>query len=128
MDMNNLSIIGRITRELEMKTIGQTNILNFSIAVGMFKKDDTSFFDVTAFGKTAELINQYLSKGSQIGITGSIRQESWEKDGQKRSRVVINAQNVQFIGGKNESNSGNNGNNPSADSNGGSANDSDIPF
>ena len=109
MDMNNLSIIGRITRDLEMKTVGQTNILNFSIAVGMFKKDETSFFDVVSFGKTAELINQYLSKGSQIGITGSIKQESWEKDGQKRSRVVINAQNVQFIGGKNESNSGNNG-------------------
>jgi len=136
MDMNNLSIIGRITRELEMKTVGQnnTNILNFSIAVGGFKKDETSFFDVVSFGKTAELINQYLSKGSQIGITGSIKQERYQdKEGNNKSKISIIAQNVQFIGGKNESsNSSNNGSSANSNSSSGvdfpKPDSNDIPF
>ncbi len=61
------------------------------------------FFDVTVWGKQAENIKQYLHKGKQIAIDGYLDQQRWEKDGQKFSKVVIVANNVQLLGG-NENN------------------------
>ena len=105
-DMNKWIGIGRLTRDAEMKyTSGGMAICKFSIAVNARVKqgeswaDEASFFDVTVFGKAAEAINQYLVKGKQVAIDGRLKQDRWEKDGQNHSRVVINADNVQLLGG-----------------------------
>jgi len=57
---------------------------------------------VTCFGKTAENLSQYMTKGKQVGVDGSLHQDRWEKDGQNHSRVVINADNIQLLGGGTE--------------------------
>ena len=105
-DMNKWLGVGRLTRDAEMKyTSGGMAICKFAIAVNARVKhgeswvDEASFFDVTVFGKAAEAINQYLVKGKQVAIEGRLKQDRWEKDGQNHSRVVINADNVQLLGG-----------------------------
>jgi len=105
-DMNKWIGIGRLTRDATLTyTSGGMAISKFSIAVNARVKqgeswaDEASFFDVTVFGKAAESINQYLVKGKQVAIEGRLKQDRWEKDGQNHSRVVINADNVQLLGG-----------------------------
>ncbi len=105
-DVNHVILIGRLTRDAELKyTTGGTAVCKFAMAVNARVKqgdswaDEASFFDVTVFGKTAESINRYLVKGKQVAIEGRLKQDRWEKDGQNHSRVVINADNVQLLGG-----------------------------
>lgn len=106
MDLNNYSVIGRITRGLDERAFAYTSNgkarLNISIAVndGYGDNQYTSYFDVVVWGKTAENIKPYLGKGKQICINGRLRQDRWEKDGQKNSRVVIVAETVQLLGGR----------------------------
>lgn len=102
--MNLTIITGRITKDLELKQAGQTQVTNFSMAVdNPFKKDDTSFFDVVAFGKTAELLNQYCGKGSKIGVEGTLKQDRFtDKEGNNRSVVRINANRIEFLDNKND--------------------------
>jgi single-strand DNA-binding protein len=108
-DMNKWIGIGRLTRDATLTyTSGGMAICKFAIAVNARVKqgeswaDEASFFDVTVFGKAAEAINQYLVKGKQVAIEGRLKQDRWEKDGQTHSRVVINADNVQLLGGGNQ--------------------------
>lgn len=115
-DMNNISIIGRLTRDAEVTyTPGGMAIANLSIALNRSEKKGTEwvetadYFDVKVFGNQAKNLGPYLLKGKQIGIEGYLRQERWEKDGQKKSRVVINANNIQLLGGKDGGQSNNNG-------------------
>lgn len=110
MDINKAIIIGRLTRDAELKyTSGGMAVCKFSIAVNRREKngeqwvDAASFLDITAFGKTGENLNQYLVKGKQVAIDGEIRQDRWEKDGQTHSRVGIIANNIQLLGGNGES-------------------------
>ena len=60
--------------------------------------DETSFFEIDYWGKGAEAINKYLTKGQQVAIEGELRQDRWDQDGQARSKVVINASNVRLLG------------------------------
>jgi single-strand DNA-binding protein len=105
-DVNNVILIGRLTRDAELKyTTAGFPISNFSIAVNRRRKngdqwvDDVNYFDITLFGKSAESLKQYLVKGKQIAVEGELKQDSWEQDGQSRSKVVITANNVQLLGG-----------------------------
>ena len=104
MDLNNYSVIGRMTRDLDERAFAYTQNgkarLNISIAVndGYGDKQYTSYFDVVVWGKTAENIKPYLGKGKQICINGRLRQDRWESNGQKNSRVVIIADSVQLLG------------------------------
>lgn len=106
-DTNSVVEIGRLTRDAELTyTGGGFPISKFSIAVNKNKKsadgnyaDYASFFDVVLFGKTAEALKQYLLKGKQVAINGELEQQRWEKDGQQHSKVVINAYNIQLLGG-----------------------------
>lgn len=108
MDINNVNIIGRLTRDPEVRTTNNgMSVCKMSIAVNGMKKDDVSFFDVTAWSRVAENCGKYLKKGSQVGINGSLRQNRFQtKEGQNRSKVEINANNVQFICSKSSSNAG----------------------
>lgn len=108
-DTNMVILIGRLTRDAELKyTSGGMAISKFAIAVNRRVKngeqwaEEASFFDVVVFGRTAEAISQYLVKGKQIAVEGELVQQRWEKDGQSRSKVEINASNVQLLGGGTE--------------------------
>ena len=105
-DLNSVMLIGRLTRDAETKyTSGGMAICSFSLAVNQRVKegdswqDEASFFDVATFGKTAESIGKYLVKGKQVAVDGRLKQDRWEHEGQSRSKVVINADNVQLLGG-----------------------------
>jgi single-strand DNA-binding protein len=105
-DTNEVVIIGRLTRDAEIKmTSSGQSITSFSIAVNRSVKkgdewtDEASFFDVTLWGKIGEIIGQYLTKGKQVAVVGSLRQDRWtDKEGANRSKVVINAEMVQLLG------------------------------
>ncbi|MCD8905919.1 single-stranded DNA-binding protein [Staphylococcus chromogenes] len=103
---NSVILTGRITKDLELKPAGQTQVTNFSIAVdNPFKKDDASFFDIVAFGKTAELLNNYCGKGSKILIEGNLKQDRFQdKEGNNRSVVRVIANRVEFLDSKGQSN------------------------
>ncbi|HBB6316381.1 TPA: single-stranded DNA-binding protein [Staphylococcus delphini] len=106
---NSVFLTGRITKDLELKQAGQTQVTNFSIAVdNPFKKDDTSFFEIVAFGKTAELLNNYCGKGSKILIEGSLKQDRFEdKNGNNRSVVRVIANRIEFLDNKSNNQSNN---------------------
>lgn len=109
MDLNSVVLIGRLTRDVELKyTPGGMAICNGSVAVGRRVKkgdayqDETSFFDFACFGKTAENLKPYLTKGKQIAIQGELKQDRWQQDGQNRSRISIMVNSVQLLGGNSE--------------------------
>ena len=109
MDINSVSIIGRMTRDMDYAfTSTGVAIGKISLAVNHMKKDEVSFLDVKVFGKLADNLKPYLLKGKQIGVTGFLKQERWEKDGQKFSRVIINADSIELLGGNSNGNSNNN--------------------
>jgi single-strand DNA-binding protein len=67
-------------------------------------KDETNFFDIILWGQLAENLNQYLTKGKQIAVTGRLIQERWEQDGVNRSKVAVTAATVQLLGGASNGN------------------------
>lgn len=105
--MNSVNIIGRIGKEIEFKYLQSgTPVASFSIAVDQSYKDKnsgqkvekTSWLDIKTIGGVSETINQYFNKGSMIGITGELEQETWNtQDGTSRSRVVIKLKDFTFI-------------------------------
>lgn len=103
--MNRVDIIGRIVREIktESSTSGTTYLRN-SIAVDRKgKKDETDFFEVTAFGKTAEFIEKYFSRGRKIAISGHLQSSNYkDKDGKSHTSVAIIADEVDFCDSKSE--------------------------
>lgn len=112
MDINKVILIARLTRDVELKqTPSGTSVANFSVASGRkFKsgdetKEETSFFDCVAWGKSGELINQYVKKGDRIGIEGRLLQRRWEADGKKGQKVEIVVENFQFLSNKENSQS-----------------------
>ena len=101
-------IVGNITRDPELRsTPSGTQVCGFSVAVNRNyrdgsgeQKENVSFFDCSAWGKSGEIIAQYAKKGSGILVSGRLEQRSWEdKEGQKRSRVEIVVEDFNFIGG-----------------------------
>jgi single-strand DNA-binding protein len=116
-DINKVFLVGRLTRDAELKyTNTGTAVSKFSLAVNRNKRsgdqwsEEANFFDLTLWGKQAEAVNQYLTKGKQVAIEGELRQNRWEQDGQKRSKVEINVNHLQLLGGGGASNnSGNSG-------------------
>lgn len=99
---NSTILTGRITKNLELKQAGQTQVTNFSLAVdNPFKRDDTSFFDIAAFGKTAQLLTDYCGKGSKILIEGNLKQDRFQdKEGNNRSVVRVIANRIEFLDSK----------------------------
>jgi single-strand DNA-binding protein len=136
-DLNIVSLIGRLTRDPELKTIGSgTSLCKISIAnnrsytSGGEKREEVNYFNATAWGKRAEVLAQYARKGSQLAISGSLKQRTWDgTDGKKQSAIDITIEDFQFLGGKREgsqSNSQDSGYQPDAPS--GDYPDDDISF
>ncbi len=100
--MNNVSFLGNLVRDIEVvNTKNDKMLAKFTLAVARkFKKDETDFINCKAFGKTAEIMAQYLTKGSQIAVTGSIQTGSYEaKDGTKRYTTDIIVDSFDFCRG-----------------------------
>lgn len=137
-DINSVFLIGRLTKDPETRFSASTAVCKFSLANNTGKEDkDVSFFNIVTFGKVAERCQQYLRKGSQIGISGRLSQNRWEKDGQKFSRVEVIGINIQFLDKKSDSfapsNNNNQYNNPTNEPEPDSYNEvideeDDIPF
>lgn len=105
MNVNKALIIGRLTRQPEMRALpsGQS-VANFGIATNRTwvdqagqKQEQTEFHNIVAFGKLAEICGQYLTKGQEIFIEGRIQTRQWDDpSGQKRSKTEIVAENMQM--------------------------------
>jgi single-strand DNA-binding protein len=96
----------RLTREVELKyTPSGTAIGKLGLVSSEKHKDkeEVCFIDATSFGKQAEILSQYLSKGSQVYILGKLSLEQWEKNGEKKSKHSIKIDKFDFVGGKSES-------------------------
>lgn len=101
--MNNCLLIGRLTKDPEVRyATSGTAVASFSLAIDRPKKEGeekkADFPRVTAFGKTAELIEKYVFKGSQIAVQGRIQTGSYEKDGVKVYTTDVVAEKVKFLG------------------------------
>lgn len=102
MSINKIFLVGNITRDPEKRKAGETPVLAFGIAVNEYRKEQqyTNFFDVTVFGNQAKNLADLLKKGDKVAIEGKLHYASWEKDGQKRSKVDITADRVELFRAK----------------------------
>ncbi len=113
--MNLMVGMGRLARDPEVRyTNDNKAVANFTIAIDRKYKrdgdDDADFFMCTAFGKTAEFVEKYLKKGIKVVITGHLQNDTYEKDGQKKTTTKIMIDSIEFA----ESKSASQGNNTPA--------------
>ena len=105
MSINRVNITGNLTRDPDLRqTQGGTAILSLGVAVNDRRKDQsgewtdyTNWIDAVMFGTRAEAVSRYLSKGSKVAIEGKLRYSSWEKDGQKRSKIEVIVDEIEFM-------------------------------
>lgn len=100
--MNSITIKGRLAKEPEMRMASQSVVCVTTVAVNRkFKRDETDFFDIQAWGKTGEILKNYFNKGQEILVQGEMQCTSYtDKDGIKRQAWRINAENIEFCGSK----------------------------
>lgn len=107
-DINSVVLVGRITKDVgsderSFSYVGNgiakavvSLAVNRAVKKGDKWEDEASFFDVVFWGKMAENLKPRLTKGKQISVSGYLKQDRWEKDGQKQSKVYINAEQVEI--------------------------------
>ena len=108
-DINSVTLVGRLTRDAELSYLQSgTAVAAMSVAVNRSRRDgdqwinEVNYFDVSYFGKPAESVKPYLTKGKQIAVQGALKQDRWEKDGQKFSKVRIMANSIELLGGRSD--------------------------
>ena len=117
MSINKVMITGNLTRDAELRTTPSgTAILNVGVAVNDRRRnsqtgdweDYANFVDCTMFGKRAEALNQYLTKGTKVAIEGRLHYSSWEdrNTGQKRSKLDVTIDEIEFMSSRNAGNGG----------------------
>lgn len=100
--MNNISLIGRLTKEPELKSTSNGNkVISFCLAVDRRTKDKaTDWIDCVAWNKTAEIIAQYCHKGKMLSVTGSLQTRTWEDNaGNKHKVTEVNVMSIDMLGG-----------------------------
>lgn len=104
---NRVILVGNLTRDPELRYIPSgTAVSDIGLAVNDRVKrgdqwvDEVTFVDITLWGRTAEIANEYLSKGSPVLIEGRLKLDRWEKDGQKHSKLKVTADKLQMLGSK----------------------------
>lgn len=105
MSINYVALVGNLTRDVELRaTQGGTPVLSFGIAVNARRKnasgqweDVPNFFECVTFGNRATALSDILTKGMKVAVAGKLRYSSWEKDGQKHSKVDIIAQEIELM-------------------------------
>ncbi|MAV34094.1 MAG: single-stranded DNA-binding protein [Planctomycetaceae bacterium] len=111
---NRVILVENLTRDIELRyTPGGTAVTELGMAVNDRRKnqsgewvDETTFVDVTLWARTAEVASEYLSKGSPLLIEGRLKLDSWETDGQKRSKLCVVGERMQMLGGRGGGNQG----------------------
>lgn len=110
-NINKVILIGNLTKDAELKEANGFVISKLSIAINKTKKvngnieNEVSYFDLVLFGKMASALNQYLLKGTLIGVEGELKQNRWDdKEGKARSKVEIIVNRLQLLGNKNKNN------------------------
>lgn len=103
--MNKIVLLGRLTKDIELKQAGETSVANFSLAVNRtFHRDgepDADFFNCVAFGKRAETLEKYVKKGNQLAIEGHVQMGQYtNKDGVNVKTFDVMVDGFDFIGGK----------------------------
>jgi single-strand DNA-binding protein len=129
---NHVALMGNLTRDPELRYIPSGSaVCEFSIAVNRKwkgkddqKKEEVSFFDIVAWGRTAEVAAEYLKKGRAVFVAGRLQQDRWDdaKTGQKRSKIRIVCEQIQFLGEKNGAGA------PEEGGEGEAKADDDVPF
>ena len=111
--MNSVALVGRLARDPEVRYSAGTQmaIAKFTVAVDRQRgsrdgEPTADFIPVTCFGKSAEFVEKYFTKGKLIGVTGRIQTGSYEKDGKKVYTTDVIADRVEFVGSKDEGRSG----------------------
>jgi single-strand DNA-binding protein len=105
---NRVILVGNLTRDPELRyTPGGTAVTDVGLAVNDRRKnpngewvEETTFVDVTLWGRTAEVASEYLTKGSSALIEGRLKLDTWESDGQKRSKLKVVGEKLQLLGGR----------------------------
>ena len=105
---NRVILVGNLTRDPELKYIPSgTAVTEVGLAVNDRRKnaqgewvDETTFVDVTLWARQAEVASEYLSKGSSVLIEGRLKYDTWEKDGQKHSKLRVVGERMQMLGGR----------------------------
>lgn len=111
---NRVILMGNLTRDPELRYIPSgAAVTEIGLAVNDRRKsasgewiEETTFVDVTLWSRTAEIASEYLSKGSSVLIEGRLKLESWEKDGQKRSKLKVVGEKMQMLGARGEKSGG----------------------
>lgn len=114
---NKVILMGNITRDIEVRsTRSGTSVTEIGLAVNDRRKtasgeweEVTTFVDVTLWGRTAEIAGEWLGKGSPIMIEGRLKYDTWEKDGQKRSKLSVVGERMVMVGSRGEGRGGNSG-------------------
>jgi len=138
-NLNKVMLIGNLTRDVELRyTPGGTAVCSFGLATNRKWKnkqgeqqEEVTFVDVEAWARTAELCQQYLSKGSPLFVEGRLKLDQWQsKDGQRRSKLKVVIENMQFLcrGGKAEAPRRRQEERPPANDDTFDISDDDIPF
>ena len=118
MSINRVVISGNLTRDAELRQTGSgMAILNIGVAVNDRRRnqqtgeweDVPDFVDCVMFGNRASGIANYLTKGTKVAIEGKLRYSSWERDGQRRSKLEVVVDELEFMSSRNNSNGGNGG-------------------
>ncbi len=107
---NKVILLGNLTRDPELRSTPKGSyVTQLSLAVNRSyqgpdgnKVEETTFVDVDAFGKQAEVLCKYLTKGRPVLVEGRLKLNQWEKDGEKRSRLSVVLESFQFVGGRND--------------------------
>lgn len=111
MSINRVIVSGNLTRDPELRqTTSGMPVMGFGIAVNDRRKnpqtgeweDYPNFIDCTLFGARAESVVRFLTKGSKVAIEGKLRWSQWERDGQKRSKIEIIVDEIEFMSMRNE--------------------------
>ncbi len=105
---NRVVLVGNLTRDIELKyTPSGLAVTDIGLAVNDRRKtqtgewvDETTFVDITLWGRQAEVAGEYLSKGSSVLIEGRLKLDTWETDGQKRSKLRVVGEKMQMLGGR----------------------------
>ena len=108
MSINLVCITGNLTRDPELRsTASGMPVLGFGVAVNDRRRnpqtqeweDYPNFIDCTMFGSRAESVNNYISKGSKVAIQGKLRWTQWERDGERRSKIEVIVDQIEFMSG-----------------------------
>ncbi len=89
--------LGNVTNEPEIRQVGENEVAKFSIAVNGYK-DSVEYFDLEWWKPNGAMA--YVAKGTQVFISGELQTQRWEKDGQKRSKIVVKVRSLNLTGGK----------------------------